>query len=64
MFTAKSEQSTLKLASFIHDVKKEVLKRYTNPRFNVFNFQYLYKHYNVVDATAVILADLDRLKSA
>ena len=64
MFTAKSEQSTLKLASFIHNVKKEVLKQYEAPRFNLFNFQYLYKNYNVVDAAAVILADLNQLKSA
>ena len=65
MFTTQSEQSTLKLASFIHEVKTEVLKQFNAPRFNVFNFQYFYKNnYSVIDAAAVILSDLDRLKSA
>ena len=66
MFTQESQQMTLDLASFVQKVKEQVIKQTKKrPPFHLFNFQYMYVNdYSVLEATALIMADLDKLKSA
>ncbi len=66
MHTIESHEKTLDLASFVCKVKKQVLKQTkSRPPFHLFNFQYMYvSDYTVLEATALIMADLDNLKSA